>query len=267
MIYTIYLRTNLVNGKQYVGQTCDFKRREMEWNRLNQRYANNYLTEDREKYGLDNWKTEMLAEVDKQEDAWELEQRFINDYNTVFPNGYNMSDGGKTNKGFKVNEETKKEISEKLKKYFNEHPEIKKEKSDDKKGKHISTLTEFEKGHTPWIKGKKHKKESIEKMKESHKGSTPWNKGIKGCISEEQKKKIGEANKKRNSKPIVQIKNGEVFFWASAAECCEQNSFYKMSAVRDAAKGVYSFKKGHNYKDSIWYSLDFYNKMLAEQAN
>ena len=28
MPYTIYLRTNLVNGKQYVGQTRNFKQRE-----------------------------------------------------------------------------------------------------------------------------------------------------------------------------------------------------------------------------------------------
>lgn len=117
MEYTIYLRTNLVNGKQYVGQTSNFPKRENEWKCLSAYYANKKLNEDREKYGLDNWKVEILAETDNRKDAWELEKRFINDYNTVFPNGYNRAFGGETNKGGNIG-------------YHN--------------GK------EFEKGHKPW---------------------------------------------------------------------------------------------------------------------
>lgn len=33
-MYVVYLRTNLVNGKQYVGQTKDFVNRERKWNNL-----------------------------------------------------------------------------------------------------------------------------------------------------------------------------------------------------------------------------------------
>ena len=99
MAYTIYLRTNLVNGKQYVGQTSNFKRRENEWNCLATRYANQYVVEDREKYGLDNFKTVILAETDSMENACELEQKYISEFNTIYPNGYNRAIGGKTNIG------------------------------------------------------------------------------------------------------------------------------------------------------------------------
>lgn len=112
MKYTVYLRTNLINGKQYVGQTKNFERREYEWNQLSKRYANKYITDEREKYGLENFKTDVIAETETQEEAWELEQKYINEMNTKYPNGYNMSDGGETKKGTFVTEEIRKKISE-----------------------------------------------------------------------------------------------------------------------------------------------------------
>ena len=99
MKYTLYLRTNKINGKQYVGQTNDFRKRENQWNCLKARYANQYIGAEREKYGVENFKCEILAEVDTREVAWELEKRYIEEFNTVYPNGYNRSYGGKTNVG------------------------------------------------------------------------------------------------------------------------------------------------------------------------
>ncbi len=120
MEYTVYLRTNLINGKQYVGQTKNIRTRENDWRCLKARYANKILTEEREKYGVNNFKTDILAECETQEEAWELEQKYIAELGTKYPAGYNQSDGGeKSNKGVKGN--------------HNGH--------------------EFEKGHTPWNKG------------------------------------------------------------------------------------------------------------------
>lgn len=98
-MYTVYLRTNVVNGKQYVGQTGNFRKRQNHWNCLTQHYANNFFTQERNEYGLENFKTEILAEVETQEEAWELEEHYIKELNTKYPNGYNKADGGKTNKG------------------------------------------------------------------------------------------------------------------------------------------------------------------------
>lgn len=99
MKYTVYLRSNLVNGKQYVGQTKDFKKREIQWRCLKSQYANKHICEDRKKYGIDNFKAEILAIVETREEAWNLEKKYIKEFNTVFPNGYNRAYGGKTNKG------------------------------------------------------------------------------------------------------------------------------------------------------------------------
>lgn len=99
MKYIVYLRTNLVNGKQYVGQTKNFQKREREWKCLKHRYANSILSDDREKYGLENFKVEILAIVETREESWDLEQKYIKEKNTKIPNGYNKANGGKTSKG------------------------------------------------------------------------------------------------------------------------------------------------------------------------
>lgn len=99
MTYIVYLRTNLVNGKQYVGQSKDFQQRERDWKCLKAKYSSLLLQEEREKYGIDNFETKILNEVDTQEEAWKLEQKYIKELETRFPNGYNKAYGGKTNKG------------------------------------------------------------------------------------------------------------------------------------------------------------------------
>lgn len=108
---TIYIRTNLVNGKQYVGQTRDPKQRDRAWKCLKIQYANQPLTEDREKYGLDNFKSDILKECDDSEgDYWE--QYYIKEYNTKYPNGYNISNGGIGAFGVIRSEDTRKKLSE-----------------------------------------------------------------------------------------------------------------------------------------------------------
>jgi len=117
--YTIYLRRNLVNGKCYVGQTKDFKKREWQWKCLKSHYANPNIDEDRELYGLDKFTVEILAETDNRDEAFEIEQRFIADYNSIYPNGYNISTGGYGYsgvegywKGKHLSEEVKQKISD-----------------------------------------------------------------------------------------------------------------------------------------------------------
>lgn len=105
----IYLRTCLANGKRYVGQTKDFSKRESAWKCIKWGYANQLLTEDRNKYGLDNFKTEILEECDDSK-LDELERYYIEKFNTIFPNGYNDNEGGSIS--FHHSEKTKRKIGE-----------------------------------------------------------------------------------------------------------------------------------------------------------
>jgi len=66
----------------------------------------------------------------------------------------------------------------------------------------------FQKGNTPWMKGKHHSVEAKRKMREGHKGQLPWNKGKKG-ISEETRIKMREARKGKSYPKMCRVVNGE----------------------------------------------------------
>lgn len=92
----IYLITNLVNGKKYVGQSVDIVRRYNE-HIADSKTSNQVLYKAMRKYGLENFSFEILIEVEK--DLLDLmEIYYINKYNTYIyatnSNGYNMTTGG-----------------------------------------------------------------------------------------------------------------------------------------------------------------------------
>lgn len=100
----IYLITNLINGKQYVGQTTKgyLKR----WrdhctyaNRINiDRQSHQLIDKVIDKYGISNFKIELLETVSiEQKD--ETEQFYIQKYDT-YNNGYNLTIGGDFNPMF-----------------------------------------------------------------------------------------------------------------------------------------------------------------------
>ena len=48
MKYTVYIRTNVINGKQYVGQTSNIIQRNRDWNCLKKSYANPIIDSEME---------------------------------------------------------------------------------------------------------------------------------------------------------------------------------------------------------------------------
>lgn len=86
----IYLITNLVNGKQYVGQSINIQRRWYEHKNIKTDYA---ISSALVEYGIENFKFEIIENC-LPEFLDEKEIYYINLYNTKAPNGYNLTYGG-----------------------------------------------------------------------------------------------------------------------------------------------------------------------------
>ena len=223
----IYLRTNLVNGMQYVGQTTNLPARKHNWKTLDKPYSNKVIDNDRIVFGLDNFSFEILKECDTKDELDEWERYYIKELNTRYPNGYNMCDGGRGCSGWVMPEEQRLKLSESRKGEGN--------------GMH---------GKLPWNAGKKMNDDFCNAVSRGIKGKT---KGIPK--SEEHKRKIGLAH----AVPIIQVnKNGEIVEWESANEVAKVLG-YNFSHIRACCRG-----ERHTAYGCEWYNKDEYEKMLGE---
>lgn len=95
----IYKVTNMVNGKLYIGQTT---------RTLEQRWREHccsssqctYLHNAIVKYGKENFKIEQIDIALDQEELDYKEQQYIKCYDTLVPNGYNLTTGGNADKRY-----------------------------------------------------------------------------------------------------------------------------------------------------------------------
>lgn len=93
----IYQITNLINNKIYIGQTNNIKKR---WsNHKNCNSPKMVIAKAIKKYGVENFKFEILLEGLTAEESDEAEVRLIQEKNSLVPNGYNVEKGGKRNNG------------------------------------------------------------------------------------------------------------------------------------------------------------------------
>lgn len=193
----VYLITNTVNGKRYIGQTKQTlqKRWIMHVNKNHCRYLYNAI----HKYGRENFLMEPLCEIPTRELANDFEIEYIKRYRTMFPNGYNIQPGGDDRPELTV--EQKKAISERHKgnkyclgKVTSE--ETKRKLSDINKGK---VLTEEHKAKIAASHiGIGHTEESKRKMSLSRTGKV---------LSVEHVAKIAAANrgKKRSAETVQRM--------------------------------------------------------------
>lgn len=101
----IYIITNLINGKQYVGQTiCGYKERFRQHCLYANGYDNGEYNQDIDiaikKYGVSNFKIELIEQV-PFEDKDSKEKYYIKKYNT-YKEGYNRTIGGDYNPMFDI---------------------------------------------------------------------------------------------------------------------------------------------------------------------
>lgn len=119
MIY-IYILRNKINNKLYIGQTNNLKKRAREHkakDRLKTKKTHLYFAIN--KYGFNNFEMISIEEWDDPKEADESEEFWIQFFQTRNKGiGYNISEGGKVNRGFKHTEKFKINKSKQMKIYF-----------------------------------------------------------------------------------------------------------------------------------------------------
>lgn len=91
----IYCYKNKINGKLYIGQALNLKRRHLNFLNINHRYAGQVIENARKKYGIDNFEYSILTHCPVNElNYWE--SFYVERLNTTTPHGYNMTNGGDT---------------------------------------------------------------------------------------------------------------------------------------------------------------------------
>lgn len=105
----IYKMTNTTTGKHYIGQTRSHRLNHNKYRPFgylgrfkdhiceaysNKKHNSRYLNSALRKYGEDCFTCELIRTC-KVSELNELEKQYINEYNSKFPNGYNLTNGGK----------------------------------------------------------------------------------------------------------------------------------------------------------------------------
>ena len=236
--WTIYRHVNKINGKCYIGITCQRWVR-CRWGNdghgYNQPGQKNFWAAI-VKYGWDNFDHEILeVGIDTPEEANTREKYWIKFYDS-FRNGYNATVGGSGATGHVCSDDARRKNAEAHKgKAYHVHlqsEETKKVLSENHKGMHNSPRTEFkkgehhgkefQKGHKSWNKGKK--------------CPPSWNKGLTGSLC-------------HASKAVLQydLEGNFIAEWGSVSEAGRKFNFDK-SAIARCCRGEYKQLKGYVWR-------------------
>lgn len=180
----IYKITNIINGKVYIGQTSDInpnKRIDVHFRKVK---STDLVYRAFLKYGKENLNIEILCSTDSLDNLNYLEQFFIQYYNSVVPNGYNIKLGGE--QGGKCSDELKRKIGQ-----------LAKER--------------FLKNGSP-LKGRKFSQKHLENLSKSRKG-----------FDSEARKQARAKSHEQAKIPIkaIKIETGEEFIFKSIQECAK----------------------------------------------
>lgn len=120
----IYRIVNTINSKMYIGKTlekCPYTR----WKEHQRNISNNIgcpaLRDAVNKHGINNFKFELII-ICFDEDASYYECEYIQQFNTIVPNGYNITKGGEGGGfvGKKHSDKTKQLLRSRTIQYFND---------------------------------------------------------------------------------------------------------------------------------------------------
>lgn len=193
-IYSIYVKTNILNNKKYVGFSNDVEARQ----RQHIRDANNgskcILHKAMRKYGNENFSLEIIYESLDRTHILEMETYFIKKYESYWQTGkgYNMTFGGEGASGYKHTPEELENLSKRFSGSGN--PMFGKPCSDERKRNISNSLTGLMVGEKNPFYGKHHTENMRKYLGEKSRGRK---------ASDSTRKKMSESHKKRFEDPAI----------------------------------------------------------------
>lgn len=218
--YCVYCHINNINGKRYIGITC--QKPERRWKNGKGYINNNYFYRAIQKYGWHNFSHNVLYTDLNKEDAERIEIELIAKYGTINPNrGYNIEKGGNGTEKFT--------------------PEIKKKISDALTGHSCSEETKrkirnSKIGEPTGRRGVKMTPEQVEKNRLSHIGQPAWNRG-RAWTREERAK--------CNGKAVICIETGVEYLTAHEAAIDTKTDF---SSICKCCRGMAKTVGGYHWR-------------------
>ena len=107
--YCVYCHTNKINGKKYIGITCQTVSER--WGRHGEKYKTQKFGSAIQKYGWENFTHEVLFTGLSEKEAKEIEVELISKYKTYGKNGYNHTMGGDGVSGFRFSKKSREKMS------------------------------------------------------------------------------------------------------------------------------------------------------------
>lgn len=106
--FIIYKATNLINGKNYIGQTVKTLKERKSGHVRKSEHGSKYCFHNAiKKYGVETFVWEIICSCQSKDEADVREREFIKVFNAKVPSGYNMTDGGEGTVGCHPSEETR----------------------------------------------------------------------------------------------------------------------------------------------------------------
>ena len=164
----VYMATNRVNGKTYIGQTIqDLSRRKSSHKCDSTTHkGTSYFYNSIRKYGFDNFVWSILCKCESKDELDEMEFHYIKSYHShISEGGYNISYGGDGGLiGHKMSEETKRKMS--LSTMGKSNGMLGMHHTDETKKK----MSRAQSGEGNGFYGKHHMQETIDKFREGQVG-------------------------------------------------------------------------------------------------
>lgn len=217
----IYRTRNLINDKIYIGKD--------KYNNPKYLGSGKLLHQAIKKYGIENFKKEIICEIDNLKELNELEIFWINEENSITPNGYNISlggAGGDTLSNHPDKDKIFKEHSIWMKNYENNPWKNKSEETKQKISKTLKQKYKNKENHPCY--GKKLSEETKQKIGKSNKGKKR---------TEEQRNRISESNIGKPG-PWKGKKNKKHSEWMK-----ENNPFKGKTHIEDVKKKISEVNK------------------------